>query len=94
MVTVGSCNHWLQWVTVGSTTLRQDKLVKHEHSSMHKDAECCRREEAHACASGDIRAALEVTVSQEQRLVIGALKCLYFLAKNELPRTTQIFHHY
>ena len=77
-----------KWVTVGTTTFRQDKLVKHEHSSMHKDAEHCRREEAHACASGGIRAALEVTVSQERRAVIGALKCLYFLAKNELPHTT------
>ena len=48
-----------------TTTFRQDKLVKHEHSSMHKDAERCRREEAHACASGGIRAALEVTVSRE-----------------------------
>ena len=52
---------------------------------MHKAAECCRREEAHACASGGIRAALEVTVSRERRAVIGALKCLYFLAKNEIP---------
>ena len=55
---------------------------------MHKDAERCRREEAHACASGGIRAALEVTVSRERRAVIGALKCLYFLAKNEIPHTT------
>ena len=55
---------------------------------MHRDSEYCRREEARASLTVGIRGALEVTVTRKHKSIIGALKCLYYLAKNELPHTT------
>ncbi len=77
-----------KWVTVGTTTFRQEKLAKHECTVMHRDAESCKHQEVQSHVSGGIRAALEVGVTRQRKAVIGALKCLYFLAKNELPHTT------
>lgn len=77
-----------KWVTSGATSFRHDKLLLHQQSRSHRDAKRARVEEAQAEASGGIRAALEEAVSHERRAVIGALKCMYYLAKNELPHTT------
>ena len=77
-----------KWVRVGASSLRHDKVRNHELSAMHRDSEYCRREEARASLTGGIRGALEVTVTRKRKSIIGALKCLYYLAKNELPHTT------
>ncbi len=78
-----------KWVKVGCTSLRHDKLLKHTASAMHRDSEISSHEEARASLTGGIRGALEVPITEERKAVIGALKCLYFLAKNELPHTTK-----
>lgn len=77
-----------KWVTSGATSFRHDKLMLHERSRSHRDAKRARVEESRAQATGGIRAALEEAASHERRAVIGALKCMYYLAKNELPHTT------
>ena len=77
-----------KWVNTGATTLRHNKICKHKTSVMHRDAELCKREEVRSSMSGGIRGALEVVVTQERKSIIGALKCLYYLAKNELAHTT------
>ena len=77
-----------KWVNTGATTLRHNKICKHKTSVMDRDAELCKREEVRSSMSGGIRGALEVVVTQERKSIIGALKCLYYLAKNELAHTT------
>ena len=77
-----------KWVNTGATTLRHNKICKHKTSVMHRDAELCKREEVRSSMSGGIRGALEVVVTQERKSIIGALKYLYYLAKNELAHTT------
>ena len=78
-----------KWVQVGVTLLRQDKIRRHECSLMHRDAQRCKREENEARVTGGIRGVIEAGMTRERKAVIGALKCLYFLAKNKLPHTTK-----
>ena len=77
-----------KWITAGCTAFRHGKVLAHENSAMHKEAERARSEEARAAVSGGIRATSEDGISHERRAVIGALKCVYLLVKNELPHTT------
>ena len=41
-----------KWVTVGCTAFRHDKVLGHEQSAMHKEAERAKTDEARAAASG------------------------------------------
>ena len=77
-----------KWVRVGVSSLWHDKVSNHELSAMHSDSEYCKWEEAQASLTGGIRGTLEVTVTHKCKSIIGALKCLYYLAKNDLPHTT------
>jgi hypothetical protein len=42
-------------------------LVKHEHTTMHRKAERCKREEAQSQATGGIRACLAVGVTKKAK---------------------------
>lgn len=77
-----------KWITTGCMAFRHDKVLAHENSAMHKEAVRARADEARAAVSGGVRAALEDAISHERRAVVGALKCVYFLVKSELPHTT------
>ena len=76
------------WVSKGCKSLRYDKIKAHEQCASHKEADRDRAAKAASESSGGIRVALQEAMSQERRAVIGALKCMYFLTKNELPHTT------
>ena len=77
-----------KWVTVGCIAFRHDRVLAHGKSSMHRDAERARLEEHQAASTGGIQAAFQESFSREKRAVIGALKCIYFLTKHEIPHTT------
>ena len=76
------------WVSKGCKSFRYDKIKAHEQCASHKEAERDRAAKAASENSGGIQAALQEAMSQEQRAIIGAMKCMYFLTKNELPHTT------
>ena len=76
------------WVSKGCTSFCYDKIKLHEQCASHKEAERDRAAKVASESSGGIRAALEESMSQERRAVIGALKCMYFLTKKGLPHTT------
>ena len=60
---------------------QKDELREHQKSKCHADAVIAESHlEASKC-SGGITAAIEKKVSLKRRAVIGALKCLYWLAK-------------
>ena len=71
----------------GCTSFRYDKIKAHEQSSSHKDAEREWASLAVSEATGGIRTAFQEAISQEHRAVIGALKCMYFLTRNEISHT-------
>ena len=76
------------WVSKGCMSFCYDKIKPHEQCASHKEAESDRAAKAASESSGGIQAALQETKSQQQRAVIGALKCVYFLTKIELSHTT------
>ena len=65
------------------------QIGRHECSMMHRVAQCCKREENEAHLTGVIRGVIEAGMTRERKAVIGALRCLYFLVKNEMPHTTK-----
>ena len=70
------------------TTLCGDVLARHEASTMHKEA----LEQERACqivkARGGIREAMQGQVVLQRKAVVGAMKCHYWLCKQEMPHTT------
>ena len=76
------------WNTEPCTTLRKDVLARHEASAMHKEAV----EQARACqivkACEEIRETVQGQVALQKSAVIGAMKCLYWLCKQEIAHTT------
>lgn len=77
------------WNAEPCTTIRKDMLGRHESSAMHREA----LEQERACrmvkARGGIREAMEDQVLLTRKAVIGAMKCLYWLCKEEMPHTTK-----
>ena len=72
------------WTTTACFALRRDKIVKHEKSSMHKAAITTRAD----AAGGGIEKSFSDKISLEMKAVIGCLKCIYWLCKNEIAHTT------
>ena len=75
------------WNIEACTTIRKDVLARHETSMMHREA----LEQERVCqvvkARGGIREAIERQVVLQRNAVIGAMKCLYWLCKQEIPHT-------
>ena len=73
------------WNTEPCITIRKDVLSRHESSAMHKEA----LEQERACRAVKARGGIAEAM-QEQLLLSrkGAMKCLYWLCKQEIPHTT------
>lgn len=87
-VPVGKAVGKAVWVDVQCITITQASLRRHESSNSHTEA---KRLEAQLCMAnevGGIQQAFGSVQSAERKAMIGALKCLYFLCKNEIPHTT------
>ena len=77
------------WIEIPCRLFRKDKLLQHQRSKCHMDSILA---ESHAAASrvtGGIRSALQEQVSMQRQAVISALKCLYWLAKEEVAHHTK-----
>ena len=76
------------WVDLPCVTVTQQSLKRHEASQSHADA---RKLEAQLCLSrkdGGIEQAFATVESAERKAMIAAMKCLYWLCKQEIPHTT------
>ena len=62
---------------------RKDKLHEHQKSQGHADAVIAESHAIAAKCSGGIRAAIDNQVSLKHKAITGAMKCLYWLAKEE-----------
>ena len=77
------------WVNEPCTQFRKDKVKKHSDSEMHKGAQ--KQEDLGALVSAHVGIvqAFEQTWSVKRQAVDGALKILYWLAKNEVAHFTK-----
>ena len=76
------------WVDVPCITLQQSSLRRHEASQSHNEAKALEAQLCIARDVGGIEQALSAVESAERKAMISAMKCLYFLCKNEIPHTT------
>ena len=76
------------WVDVPCVTMTQKSLKRHDTSLSHLDA---KKLEAQLCLSKKywgVQQAITAVESAERKAMKAAMKCLYWLAKQEIPRTT------
>ncbi|KAJ8048691.1 hypothetical protein HOLleu_01104 [Holothuria leucospilota] len=79
------------WTKVPCVRLREEAVKEHSNSSAHKNAEVAEREmKLVAARKGDITNCFKGVVSAQEEAVICAMKCLYWITKEELPFTTKL----
>jgi hypothetical protein len=76
------------WVDIPCKTIRRSALVSHTESKSHKEAVEMEVSLRASKNDGGIEGALDSVVSAQRKAFIGALKCMYFLTKREIPHTT------
>ena len=77
------------WISVPSRLFRKDKLRQHERSQSHEDALRAESVAAAAQRSGGIAASMEQQISLQRQAVKGALRCMYWLLKEEVAHHTK-----
>lgn len=77
------------WVNTPCRMFRRDKLREHQASKRHADSVVSESHAVAAKSTGGIRAAMEQQVVLKRQAVMGALKCLYWLAKEETAHHTK-----
>ena len=77
------------WTNKPCTYLRKDVLQRHKTSQMHKDAEVLKVQRLASQRDGGIAQAFSAHVLINRKALIGALKMMYWLAKEEIAHTTK-----
>lgn len=83
-----ACNRTGVWITKPCTSLRRDSILDHSRSKGHNDAIRAEKDAVQAKLRGGIVQAFTNVQSAQKKAVIGALKCMYWLAKQEIAHTT------
>ena len=77
------------FITTPCVLYRKDKLHEHKKSRGHADAVIAESHAVAAKSSGGIRTAIDRQISLKNQAIIGAMKCLYWLAKEETAHHTK-----
>ena len=77
------------WTDKPCTYLRKDMLHRHKASKMHQDAEACEADRLASQSDGGIVQAFSARVMMNRKALIGALRIMYWLAKEEIAHTTK-----
>ena len=77
------------WVNIPCRMFHRDKLREHQALKRHADSVVSESHAVAAKSTGGIRAAMEQQVALKRQAVMGALKCLYWLAKEETAHHTK-----
>ena len=77
------------WTEKPCTLLRKDTLQRHKASSMHKEAEELESYRVASQHDGGIVSAFSSTISAQRKALVGAMKLLYWLAKEDISITTK-----
>ena len=76
------------WTDISCRSITRQALVKHGQSESHASAVKIEAALQSSRADGGIEMALQRVVSAERKALIGAMKCMYFLNKQEIAHTT------
>ena len=79
------------WVDVPCVTMTQKSLTRHDTSLSHLDA---KKLEVQLCLSKKYRGVQQASTaveSAERKAMKAAMKCLYWLAKQKIPHTTNFY---
>ena len=77
------------WTEKPCALLRRDMLQRHKESKMHQEAEMIEAARLESQRDGGIRQAFSARVIVQRKALIGALKLMYWLAKEEVAHTTK-----
>ena len=83
------CNCTGTWTDKPCTYLRKDMLQRHKTSQMHKNAEVFEAQRLASWRDGGIAQAFSSRVLINRKALIGAIKMMYWLAKEEIAHTTK-----
>ncbi|KAM5180722.1 zinc finger protein 862-like [Mantella aurantiaca] len=80
----------LPWVNMPCTRIRKESLLDHGKSKTHIDssADLLRKRVLEKTGFGQIERSVSVLNNLQRDAFVGALRSMYWLAKNELPHTT------
>ena len=84
------CSRRGAWITTPCISYRCDKVVQHGASTVHKQAVMLESTASAVANTGGLEAAFCTTLSLQKKALVGALKCMYWLAKSEIAHT---IHH-
>lgn len=76
------------WVDVPCATTTRQSLRRHESSRSHTEAVALETQLCLSRTNGGIAQSFEAVQSAERKAMISAMKCLYWLCKQEIPHTT------
>ena len=77
------------WIEIPCCLFQKDKILQHQRSKCHMDSILTESHAAASRVSGGIQSALQEQVSMQRMGVISALKCLYWLVKEEVAHHTK-----
>ena len=77
------------WTDIPCRSLTRQALVKHRQSESHVSAVKLEAALQSSRVDGGIEMAFQHVISAERKALIGALKCMYFLNKQEIAHTTK-----
>ena len=77
------------WTDKPCNLLRRDIIQRHKDSKMHKEAEELEAARLASQKDGGIRQAFSSRIMIQRKALIGALKLMYWLAKQEVAHTTK-----
>ena len=77
------------WIEIPCCLFRRDKIREHQRSKCHLDSVQAESLAASAKVTGGIKSALQNQVTVQRMALISALKCLYWLAKQEIAHHTK-----
>ena len=76
------------WVDMPCKTVRRSALVLHQDSKSHHEAVEIEISLQASKKDGGVERALDTVISAQRKAFVGALKCMYFLNKQEIAHTT------
>ena len=82
-------NHAGTWTSKPCSCIRKDVIDRHSKSAMHREAiekETLRKQSSR---DGGIARAFERQITAQRKAVVGAIKVMYWLAKEEVAHTTK-----
>ena len=76
------------WTTTPCVVLRRDSILDHVRSKSHCAAATAEQEAVQTRLTGGIAQAFEQVRTMKKNALVGAFKCMYWLAKREMAYTT------